>query len=299
MNINQLYYAIKLANLGNFTKAAAELFIAQPTLSQQIKKLEEELGIKLFKRESKQLVTLTPAGEDFIFHAEKIRLELQHLKSDIDLHKSADTGKLRIGVLNAFGQQEIYQALVDFRKKVPEITLEFIVDSTPKLMERLIKGELDLTFATNWDKNEKIATEINAVPILEQHIAVVVNAQNPLAMLDQIQAQDLDRENILMVSNYSPIYQPLINSFDKVAAKPQIIGESSQEDVIVAIVESGIACGFLSSCKQKFLINDQIKIIPYQPTISRSIFLCSLINRKKSTLVQNFISTLVENPKKG
>src|SRR6478735_515380 len=117
MELRQLNYFVKAAEHLHFTEAAAESFVTQSTLSQQIKQLEEELGVLLFDRIGKQ-VRLTEAGNVFLIHARQVLLEVQKGKQAIAELNNMVTGELRIGVTYAFTSLLI-PALLPFSQKYP------------------------------------------------------------------------------------------------------------------------------------------------------------------------------------
>ncbi len=97
MEIHQLEYFLAVEKYRNFSTASLEICVSQSTLSQQIKKLEDELGVKLFIRYSRS-VRLTPAGEDFLVHAQRIVSEIQQSRETIQKYISFDKGSIKIGV---------------------------------------------------------------------------------------------------------------------------------------------------------------------------------------------------------
>ena len=97
MNIRALQYFVKLAELKHFSKAAKACFVSQPTLSTQIRKLEEELGVSLIERSPRKLM-LTPIGEDIAHRARHILRDIEHVKDAVRRSKDPETGLIKLGI---------------------------------------------------------------------------------------------------------------------------------------------------------------------------------------------------------
>lgn len=142
MELRQLKYFIKAAELQNFTEASNRLFITQSTLSQQIKQLEDELGIPLFDRIAKR-VRLTEAGKTFLPFAIKTVKDAEDGKSMLKDLMNLDIGTLTIGV--TYGLTDLLtKAILDFSNNYPNIHLQIGFGTTQELLSKLEQGGLDL-----------------------------------------------------------------------------------------------------------------------------------------------------------
>lgn len=298
MNLNQFQYVIKLAETKNYTKAAEQLYITQPTLSQQIKKLEEELGVTLFNRKKKQEVTLTQAGTDFLYYANKIQVEITKLKVSLGTHKTDYEGKLHVGLVSAFGHGSIYHHIMEYCETSPNIKVDFFIDNSPNLIRKMINGDIDVIFITTNFQDRFIAEDIALASIYSSNIAVAINKNHSLANLKTITPSDLHLQKVLMISNQSSVYNQIIDSFANANSKPIVIGESSQEDVIKEVADSGMAVGFLTDSFTKSFENTNIKIIPFSPKIKRVINICTLKDSLKSNIISNFYQYIVDTYEK-
>jgi len=142
MELRQLKYFIKAAELHNFTEAANQLFITQSTLSQQIKQLEDELGILLFDRPGKR-VRLTEAGKLFLPYAQRTANDAEDGRNILKDLMNLQTGTLNIGV--TYGLMHLLtKAIVDFNEKLPGVGLQVSFGTTSALLNALEKGDIDL-----------------------------------------------------------------------------------------------------------------------------------------------------------
>ena len=192
MDIKQLKYFIAIAEEGSISKAAKRLHMAQPPLSQQLKAMESELGVELFERSTRKL-EITSSGQA-MYHKAKQILKLM----DIAIKEVKDisdglAGKLSIGTVSAAGATFLPQLISNFHSKFPNISFEIIDEDTPRIIELLSKGFIDIgiirtpyntegfkvinlpeepmivTSKTDyWDKNRKVITikELNQLPLV-------------------------------------------------------------------------------------------------------------------------------------
>ena len=119
MEMHQLEYVLAVAKYNNFTRAAEEIRTSQSSLSQQIGKLENELGISLFMRTTRS-VQLTPAGAEFVTHAKRIMAEVAKARLCINEYVSIEKGNLTLGVIAVVGHSNIPKLIVSFQNNFPE-----------------------------------------------------------------------------------------------------------------------------------------------------------------------------------
>ena len=145
MELRQLKYFLEVAKLGSFSLASKSVFITQSTISQQIGKLEEELGVKLLIRDSRH-VCLSDYGEQFLPHAMKIIEEAELCSDAIRDVKDLHHGSLSVGSSYSFGPL-LRQTILDFYERYPHVRLHLVSASTAELQQRLLDRELDIAIA--------------------------------------------------------------------------------------------------------------------------------------------------------
>lgn len=143
MNLRDLEYFIAVAHHKHFRKAAEACFVSQPTLSGQIKKLEEELGVVLIDRKSKSLI-LSKAGELLLTQAQKIILESNHLVQMAQNFKSPLEGTLKVGFIPTVGPYVIPLIIESLKKALPQISLEFVELKTNEIIDSLNQNDVDV-----------------------------------------------------------------------------------------------------------------------------------------------------------
>ncbi|HEY5390592.1 MAG TPA: LysR family transcriptional regulator, partial [Hanamia sp.] len=175
MELRQLRYFTKAKELLNFTEAAAELFISQSTLSQQIKSLEDELGIPLFNRVGKHIY-ITEAGELFYNYA----IKCVHLANDgfllLQDLGTLQTGKLVIGV--TFGLKHVLiPAIIKFNKQYPLVQIEVIFGTSTEMAEQLYHFKMDflLTYDNIVNSNTR---ELKYQPLFSSELSLIVSSKS-------------------------------------------------------------------------------------------------------------------------
>ncbi len=143
MNINQIQYALTVAYHKNFSAAAKSLFLSQPALSLQIKKLEQELGFTLFVRKA-QGVTITPEGERFLQDAHNVELAWSQMQRNISVIRGMNRKHLTIGVSTRIYSNGLFDKVVEFFDNHPEIDASFVTEAGADFFSGLLDGTLDI-----------------------------------------------------------------------------------------------------------------------------------------------------------
>ena len=158
MEIHQLRYFVAVADEGNFSRAAAKVRVAQPSLSQQIRKLEAEIGQPLFDRLPRSVV-LTEAGRCFLDYARQILASIGDARRCVDELKDAVTGKLAVGAIPTIAPYVLPELVKKFHKDYPEVTLELVEDVTDGITRRVEAGELDVALASTCQPSPSLRRE--------------------------------------------------------------------------------------------------------------------------------------------
>ena len=203
MRLDYLRYFNHLAKVLNFTKAAEDLFVAQPTLSVAIKRMEQELGVKLFKRgKGSSRIELTESGEAYF---EYVSLALNNLDTGLRVAREIQgeaNSLVRVGTVYSMQGMTWSQAMQAFLAKKsspPKISIEQAY--SPELISRLRKGELDVVFAARMDDLD----DLNYVLVWSQPLVLGLHKNNPFAKRKEISIDDLKSHEILTYPKESPV----------------------------------------------------------------------------------------------
>lgn len=186
MELRQLRYFEKASELLNFTEAAKSLFLSQSTLSQQIKQLEEELGILLFDRIGKRIV-LTEAGESFLPYARNAIRDADSGKQIIQDLQGIETGLLRIGVTYSLTFL-LTKALVKFSTRYPKIKVEITFATSYELVEKLENNKVDFILSL---ESANSYEDFETMPLFSSRLHLIVHQSHPFSGLKIISLEKL------------------------------------------------------------------------------------------------------------
>jgi len=234
MEVRQLGYFIRAAEMLHFTEAAAASFVTQSTLSQQIKQLEEELGMLLFDRVGKH-VQLTEAGNVFLVHAKQILLDIKKSKQAIFELANMVNGELKIGVTYAFSSL-LLPALTPFSEKYPGIMIHVEYGTAGELENKLRTADLDIILAFH---EQADSSGLEMQPLFSSRIMMVVAKKNPLAKLPKITLKELGKLELILPSNGFSSRDLLNEIFRKNSISPNIKIEMNDVHSLLSMVESG------------------------------------------------------------
>lgn len=232
MEIFQLHYFVKLAEVLHFTQAAEACFVTQSGLSQQIKKLEEELGMHLFLRTGKK-VQLTEAGIVFLQHAKRILDDVEISKQAIDDLNDLIGGELRIGVTYIFGLL-VLPVVQLFAKKYPDLKIIVEYGVTEPLKQKLVNNELDMVLVISADK---IEMPMQIIPLFTSRLVMAVAKTNSLATLKSIPFKQLEGIPLILPSRGFNSREFLDDLFQKFDMHPKIAIELNAVHALLQIIE--------------------------------------------------------------
>jgi len=196
MNLQELKYLVALAETRHFGRAAARCFVSQPTLSSQIRKLEEELGVILFERQGRT-PTITPVGSAVLAHARAVLDHTTAIRELAQAQRDPLAGSLRLGVIPTLSPYLIPLVLAPLRAAAPELRLLPSEEVTETLLRRLRDGELDAALLGT----ATTASELIAWPLFEEPFWLAFPRNHPLYRRDEIRRRDLDEAELLFLAD--------------------------------------------------------------------------------------------------
>lgn len=212
MNLSQLYYFRKLAELQHYTKAAKELFITQPTLSGSISSLEQELGVSLFQKAGRN-VELTKYGAEFLKY---VNASLEQLDKGIAIMKGysgeGDGGIIDLGCIITL-QTDYLPRLLNGYSSVNEHKTEFNINQKPSqdLLSGVVAGNHDVAFCA-FDAG--FDASLQQIPVVEQQLVVAMSPSSSLAANPYLTLDDLREESLITYRDEVPLGQSVKNLLD-------------------------------------------------------------------------------------
>lgn len=233
MEIFQLRYFVTLSEVLHFTQAANICYVTQSGLSQQIKKLEEELATPLFLRTGKK-VQLTEAGTVFLKHAKRVLEDLESGKQAVVDLNNLIGGELRIGVTYIFGLL-VLPVVELFAKKYPDLKIIVEYGATEPLQNKLLHNELDMVLALS---TNEIELPMQKIPLFTSKLVMAVSKSNELAKLKQIPFKKLQDISLILPSRGFNSREFLDSLFEKENIQPKIPIELNAIHALLRIVEN-------------------------------------------------------------
>jgi LysR family transcriptional regulator, hydrogen peroxide-inducible genes activator len=194
MTLTELKYIVAVAREKHFGRAAEACFVSQPTLSVAVKKLEEELDVKIFERGVNE-VSVTPLGEQIVRQAQEVIEQAQALREIAKRGKDPITGPLRLGIIYTIGPYLLPDLVRQAIERVPQMPLMLQENFTAKLLEMLRTGDLDCAIMAEPFPDTGLAV----APLYDEPFVAAVPTGHALAKRKQITAEELKQETMLLL----------------------------------------------------------------------------------------------------
>src|SRR5437764_2151818 len=194
MELRQLRYLVALADEQHFTRAAAREHIAQPALSQQIRRLEQEVGLALVERTTRR-VTVTEAGRTLVARARRILSEVDAANAEMQALAGARTGHVTVGTMHTMGPVDVSLALAVFHERHPAVELTVREQSSEELAEMLRDDELDLAFLSVTERIE--SHELGLHQLVSEELVLILPPRHPLSKRRRVRMWELVGEQFI------------------------------------------------------------------------------------------------------
>jgi len=262
MEIHQLRYFVAVADEGSFSRAAAKVRVAQPSLSQQIRKLEAEVGQPLFDRLPRSVV-LTEAGRCLIDYARQILASIGDARRSVDELKDEVSGRLAVGAIPTIAPYILPELVGKFQKHYPEVTLEIVEDVTDGITRRVEAGELDVALASTCQQSPTLRREsLGNEPLL-----ALVPEGHPLAKKTLVELDDLKSQRFLLLHEMHCLSQQVHHLLDSRRLRPEIALAGSQLGTIANMVAAEIGVSIVPQMMVKHQATSGCVSLPFAPPV--------------------------------
>ncbi|HEJ3359660.1 TPA: LysR family transcriptional regulator [Pseudomonas aeruginosa] len=288
MDLRQLRYFIAVAEELHFGRAAARLFISQPALSFDIKKLEEQLGTQLLLRNNKS-VKLTGAGQVLLVEARNLLLQAEKVKRLTQLSAEGDVGQLRVGFVNSMLYRGLPRAMSRFEREHPNMEVVLGEMNSAEQAQALQRGQIDLGFV-HWGR---LPAEIVSEPLISDPFLCCLPAGHRLAGQARLDLAELrDEDFILFPRHVSPHYHDLIIARCVDAGfSPRIRHEARLWQTVAAMVSLGMGVALIPETLCLAWRNE-VRYLEIEPAGARSEIHAILPASEPSRAAQAFLATL-------
>jgi LysR family hydrogen peroxide-inducible transcriptional activator len=275
MTLTELRYIVAVAREKHFGRAAEACFVSQPTLSVAIKKLEEELDVKLFERGSNE-VSVTPLGEDIVRQAQSVIEQAAAIKEIAKRGKDPLNGPLRLGIIYTIGPYLLPALVRHAIELTPQMPLMLQENFTAKLLEMLRTGDLDCAIMAEPFPDTGLAV----APLYDEPFVVAVPRSHPLAGRQAISAEELKQETMLLLGTGHCFRDHVLEvcpEFARFSSNTEGIRKSfegSSLETIKHMVASGMGITVVPSLSVPREPQSLVKYIPFEaPVPSRRVVL--------------------------
>jgi LysR family hydrogen peroxide-inducible transcriptional activator len=240
MEMHQLRYFVAVARTGTFSRAAGECHVAQPSLSQQIQKLESEVGERLFERTQRRAI-LTPAGALFLPHALSILETAEQGRQEIREMSGEIRGKILLGALPTIAPYFLPEIIRLFREKYRGVELIFHEETTLQLLRGLEENELDLALISDAAPNPRIRIE----NLFSEELLLCLPAGHALVDQRVVVAADLQQEKFILMQEGHCLGAQAQRFCQSKGLRPQISCRSAQIATVLAMVQAGLGISLI------------------------------------------------------
>ncbi len=272
----------------NFSRAAERLRMAQPPLSQEIRKLEEELGVQLFHR-TKRMVELTDAGKIFLQGSRQTLIQLEKTIHETQLVAEGKNGSLIIGFVDS--TEIVIKILNKFRTCFPKVHLTLREMTTEQQIGALYEKQIHLGFIRSEKNNETLASEV----CFEESLRLVLHEDHPLVSLPEIPLQLLaDEPFIMFPRHFGPnFYDLIISYFWDHGVSLNVVQEAIQMQTIVNLVATGMGVSVVPSSMESYN-RPGVKYKKIKETTPKINLYVGWRQDEKSTVVPHFLTIVRE-----
>ena len=285
MNLRDLNYLVAVADLRSFIRAAERCFISQPTLSTQIKKMEESLDIKIFERNNKRVIP-TELGEQIIASARSILLEIEHIEALAKNAQNPFAGNFRLGAIPTLSSYIFPQLVSVIKKTFPELRLILIEEKTDLLMTQLKQGKIDAALIALPIKDDFLIAE----KLFDDEFKLAVAIDNPLANKLEIQPSDLIHQQILLLDEGHCLRDQALQICKSSNTEEQYNVRATGIETLRQMVRAGTGITFMPQIAINDTEEEGIQYIPFsQPAPTRTIGLVWRKTSARTELIKQLI----------
>ncbi|HZQ43857.1 MAG TPA: LysR family transcriptional regulator [Acidobacteriaceae bacterium] len=286
MEINQLRYVCAIADTGSFSRAAERCDVAQPSLSQQVLKLEEDLGAKLFDRLGRS-IRITEAGRAFLPHARSILDQMEAARSSVAAKNADIRGSVAVGVIPTIAPFLMPRYTTAFAKKYPDARLRIVEATTPLLIDALRDLSVDVAILALPLRHK----DLQWVPLRTEPLFAALPKNHPRASADSLALKNLRGESFVMLRDGHCFRDLSLATCTHARITPNIAFESDQFSSVLGMVAAGVGISIVPE-----MALDRNAGCGYvrlsDPRATRTIVAAVLRGRSFNRVQQNFLATI-------
>ena len=285
MQIHQLEYFLAVARHLHFTRAADELHVAQPSISQQIRKLEQELGVRLFHR-MKRGVALTAAGETLLPWARRVLADLAEARGEVQELAGLRRGRLAVGATPSVSTNLLPRALAAFHSRYPGVALTFREAGSGDLIRHLEHGELDLALIILPVRHPILKT----TPFLDEELVLAVPAGHDLAARERVEVAELREVPLVMFREGYDLRDVTMAACRRAGFEPRLALDGGEMDSVLRFVAAGLGVAVVPSMVVE--AGGPVRGVRLAPALSRTVAFAHRRDRALSRAARELVAVL-------
>ncbi|MDQ7096521.1 LysR family transcriptional regulator [Desulfosporosinus sp. PR] len=292
MKLKYLEEFLMLAKASNYTTAAENIFLSESTLSRHIMSLENELGVKLFHRGSRN-ISLSEAGTLLVPYAEKVTSAMAEYASLLVVDDALTRQKLTIGFAQSVTDYGIMDYLVRFRRENPDITVLLTENNSESLWRMAKNKECNFSFCYEYAFFDNSGLQL--MRLMKDTIVIALPTKHPLAEKERVTLRQLQNENYILPSrNGSAMYKVCMNLFREAGYKPKVLTYTERRYYMLDIVSQGTGITLLDKERFRSYCTPGVQIVNLEPTIEKYL---TLIYKKRdlNAAEERFLSFIQDN----
>jgi LysR family transcriptional regulator, hydrogen peroxide-inducible genes activator len=269
MNLKDLKYLVALADTGHFGKAAERTFVSQPTLSAQLKKLEDYLGVKLVERQPKN-VQLTEVGRQVVVRARRMLDDGDEIVALARSNTDPFTGKLKLGLIPTVGPYLLPRVMLKIRKALPKLGLMLYEYQTEPLLKRVREGEIDVAVLALPVAHDGMESR----DLYQESFTVALPTNHPLAAKSNVKVADLKGQTLLLLEDGHCLRDQALEVCSRIDVREAEDFRATSLETLRQMVIAGLGITLLPEMAVEAPFNSQrgLAIRPFaKPTPSRTV----------------------------
>lgn len=287
MEIYQLKYVLAVAKYKSFTRAADEVCVTPSSLSQQIKKLEDELGISLFGRTTRS-VHLTPAGIEFVQNAQKVIDSISNIDTVMKKYVEGESGELSVGGLPALKAFGITPVIASFQKNYPKISLNVTEAECFDLYPLLYSGKIDVAILTAFNKAKPGKIALTGYPLFYDELVLVTSTSHPFASKTVIDLAETSKERFIGFCKSSGLFIDTIDACHEAGFEPNFIFTTSYVDTLMGLVAEGEGIALITSRTVTNTLWKNVAVVRLKKPAIRTVYMVLPKKQNLSSVLLNF-----------
>jgi DNA-binding transcriptional LysR family regulator len=275
VQLSQLEYVLAVADEQSFTRAAARLHLAQPSLSRQVRLIERELGVLLFDRGPGQaVVSLTSDGEALLPFFRRVMADVEAAGAEARALSGMERGRLSVGATPSLITRVLAPALVEFHASHPGIELSVVEAGSRQLVPQLATGEVDLALVVLPVNDQLVAT----TRLFDDPLVLAVAPGHPLAGAPTVDVGDLDGLSLVMFREGYDLRSVTLAACRAAGAEPHLVSQGGEMDGVLAFVAAGLGAAVVPAIALPS--DDRVSAVPFEdPGIHRTVALAQRNDR--------------------